>query len=84
MLSIQDELISTIETLVSRAIDKQNRTRDVVSVVTGVNNGLYEIIIDGQKYWVKDGVNVSPTTGTNVWVKIPNGNINLAYIAALR
>lgn len=83
-MSVQDELINTIETIVRKAADNLNRTRDVMSVVTGFNSGLYEVIIDGQKCWVKDGINISPNTGTNVWVRIPDGNISLAYIEALR
>ncbi len=81
---IQDRIISTIETIVNKTLEKYNRTRDVVSVVTDVKNDKYEINIDGKKYWVKDGVNISPKKGTLVWVRIPDSKIDLAYIEALK
>lgn len=81
---IQDKIISTIETIVNKTLEKHNLTRDVVSAITGIKNDKYEITIDGKKYWVKDGVNISPKKGNLVWVRIPDGKINMAYIEALK
>lgn len=81
---IQDKIINTIEIIVNKTLEKYIRTRDVVSAVTGIRNDKYEITIDGKKYWVKDGVNISPKKGTMVWVRIPDGKINMAYIEALK
>lgn len=81
---IQDKIIDTIETIVNKTLEKYIRTRDVVSAVTDIKNNKYEISIDGKKYWVKDGVNISPGKGTMVWVRIPDGKINMAFIEALK
>ena len=45
-MSIQDELLNTIETYVQKAINKQSPTRVIPSVVTGVENGKYKVNID--------------------------------------
>lgn len=40
----------------------------MVTVVTEINGDEYKVNIDGGNYWVKDGVNISPTVGMPVWV----------------
>ena len=59
---------------------------EYASVVEAVNNGKFTVYIDGNRYEVKDGVNLQPTVGTPVWVKCPygKGNMSGAYIMARR
>lgn len=83
-MSIQDELIRTIEMIVNRKIGNIAQSRDVATVVTGISNGKYKVTINGDDYWVKDGVNISPTIGMAVWVHVPNGKYTQAFIMAKR
>ena len=83
-MSIQDELLNTIETYVQKVLDKMNLTRVVSSVVTKIANGKYEVSIDGNKYMVKDTVGINPTVGMGVWVMIPETGIGQAFIVGKR
>lgn len=69
-MSIQDEIISTIEIIVQKHLSKLKIPRDVVSVVTAISGDKYKINIDGTDYWVKDGIGLNLTVGTHVWVRI--------------
>ena len=83
-MSIQDELLSTIETYVQKVLDKMTLTRVVPSVVTGVENGKYKVNIDGNDYMIKDAVGINPTVGMGVWVMIPDMGIGQAFIVGKR
>lgn len=54
--------------------------------MTDISSDKYKVTINKIDYWVKDGVNINPTVGTAVWVRMPNGNhsMNDAYICAKR
>ena len=83
-MSIQDELLNTIETYVQKAINQQSPTRVVPSVVTGINSKKYKVNIDGKDYMIKDAVGVNPTVGMGVWVMIPDMGIGQAFIIGKR
>lgn len=84
-MSIQQEILKSIEIMVQESIDKLQNA-EIASVVEAVNDGMYTISIDGYKFEVKDGVNLRPSVGTPVWVKCPygKGNMTGAYIMARR
>ncbi len=84
-MSIQAEILRSIEIMVQEALKKYERT-EVAAVVESANNGKYMVSIDGYQYEVKDGINLNPSVGTPVWVKLPNGTGNMtgAYIMAKR
>lgn len=84
-MSIQDELIKTIELMIDKKIsDRMNL--DVQSTVIDVKDGKYQIMLDGATYWVYDAVGCSPTVGSAVWVHTPNNRNNMtqAFIIGLR
>ena len=83
-MSIQDELLNTIETYVQKAINKQSPTRVIPSVVTGIANNKYKVNIDGNDYLIKDAVSINPTVGMGVWVMIPETGIGQAFIVGKR
>ena len=83
-MSIQDELLSTIETYVQKVLNKMALTRVIPSVVTGVENGKYKVNIDGNDYMIKDAVGINPTVGMGVWVMIPDMGIGHAFIVGKR
>ena len=83
-MSIQDELFKSIEILVQKAIEKQNISRTVASTVESVNGNTYKCNVDGAYYWLKNGTGVSLSNGTSVWVHIPNGKMNNAFIMGTR
>ncbi len=60
---------------------------DKMAVVTGTKmHGRklkYKVQIEGGEYLVNDGIGLKPEPNTRVWVHIPNGNLENAYIAAL-
>lgn len=84
-MSIQQEVIHSIEIMVQEAISKLMNT-EVASVVEEIRGNDYIISIDGNRFSVKDGINLKPKVGTPVWIKCPNGKGNMtgAYIMAKR
>lgn len=84
-MSIQQEVLRSIEIMVQESIAKFQNT-ELASVVEEVNGSEYIVSIDGNRFAVKDGINLQPTVGTPVWVKCPygRGNMTGAYIMARR
>ena len=80
-MSIQEEIIKTVETIVQKYIGRLNMSRDVVSVVTAISGDKCKVKIDGTDYWVKDGIGLNLTVGTQVWIRIVG---NEKYIASRR
>ena len=83
-MSIQDELLNTIETFVDKTLSKKIFTRVIPSVVTGIENGKYKVNIDGNNYLIKDAVGINPTVGMGVWVMIPESGIGQSFIVGKR
>ena len=84
-MSIQAEILKSIEIMVQEALRKYEKT-EMAAVVEAVKGDKYIVTIDGYQYEVKDGINLNPSIGTPVWVKLPNGTGNMtgAYIMAKR
>lgn len=80
-MSVQDEIINTIETIVNKYLSRLKIPRDVVSVVTAISGNKYKVNIDGADYWVKDGIGLNLTVGTQVWIRIVG---NEKYISSRR
>ena len=80
-MSIQEEIIETVETVVKKYVGRLNISRDVISVVTAISNDKYKVIIDGTEHWLKDGIGLNLTVGTQVWVRVVG---NEMYIASKR
>lgn len=80
-MSIQEEIIKTVETIVQKYLGRLNMSRDVVSVVTAISGNKYKVNIDGTDYWVKDGIGLNLTVGTQVWIRIVG---NEKYISSRR
>ncbi len=81
-MDIQSEIIQAIEILIKKNLPPSRV--DIPTVVIGVEGDTYLVQIDTGQYYVKDGINLNPTIGTKVWVHLPNGKMNQAYIAAKR
>ena len=80
-MSIQDEIINTVETVVKKYLDNLKISRDVPSVVTAISNDKYKIEFDGETHWLKDGIGLNLTVGTQVWIRIVGKEM---YIASKR
>ena len=80
-MSIQDEIINTAETVVKKYLDNLKISRDVPSVVTAISNDKYKIEFDGETHWLKDGIGLNLTVGTQVWIRIIGKEM---YIASKR
>ena len=83
-MTLREEVIQTAENIAKSFLNNITVSTDEPSVVTGISNGKYKVTINGNDYWVKDGVNISPTIGMPVWVHIPNGKYTQAFIMAKR
>ena len=79
--TIQEEIIKTVETVVKKYISKLDLSRDVVSVVTAISNNKYKVTVDGVEHWLKDGIGLNLTIGTQVWIRIVGKEM---YIASKR
>ncbi len=69
-MTVKDEIKQAINTIVKKEIQKLNISRDVTSVVMDVKGDKYKVSIDGTDYWLKDGIGLGLTIGTQVWVRI--------------
>lgn len=78
-MTVKDEIKQAINTIVKKEIQKLNISRDVTSVVMDVKGDKYKVSIDGTDYWLKDGIGLDLTVGTQVWVRIVG---NEKYIAS--
>ena len=80
-MSIQEEIIETVEMVVKKYVGRLNISRDVISVVTAISNDKYKIEFDGETHWLKDGIGLNLTVGTQVWIRIVGKEM---YIASKR
>lgn len=80
-MTFKDEIINTVEIIVKSYLNKQKLSRDVVSVVTAISGDKCKVNIDGADYWVKDGIGLGLSVGSQVWVRIVG---NEKYIASKR
>ena len=80
-MSIQDEIINTVETVIKKYLDNLKISRDVPSVVTAISNDKYKVEFDGETHWLKDGIGLNLTVGTQVWIRIVGKEM---YIASKR
>ena len=83
-MTVKEEILQAIKTIIKKEIQKQSPTRVIPSVVTGVENGKYKVNIDGNDYMIKDAVGINPTAGMGVWVMIPDIGIGQAFICGKR
>ena len=77
-MSIQEEIIETVETVVKKYVGRLNISRDVISVVTAISNDKYKVIVDGTEHWLKDGIGLNLTVGTQVWVRVVGNEMYIA------
>lgn len=80
-MTIKEEILYAVSVLVRNEIQKQSKNKDVISVVTAVNGDKYKVNIDGTDHWLKDGIGLGLTVGTQVWVRVVGSNM---YIASKR
>ncbi len=82
-MSVQEEIIAAMETMVANYLDKHHKTsqtRVIPSVVTDMKNKEYNVNIDGNHYWIKNGTGIALHIGMPVWVMVPNGIIGDMFI----
>ena len=80
-MSIQEEIIETVEMVVKKYVGRLNISRDVISVVTAISDDKYKVTVDGVEHWLKDGIGLNLTIGTQVWIRIVGKEM---YIASKR
>lgn len=80
-----DEIYKTVEVIVQKYFAKMKISQQVAGVVMGASgkgDDRYIVAVKNGKYVMKDGVGVNPKPNTSVWVCVPNGDWNSAYICA--
>ena len=77
-MSIQEEMRETVETVVKRYLNNLKISRDVPSVVTAISNDKYKVEFDGEIHWLKDGIGLNLTVGTQVWIRIVGNEMYIA------
>ena len=77
-MSIQEEIIETVEMVVKKYVGRLNISRDVISVVTAISNDKYKVIVAGTEHWLKDGIGLNLTVGTQVWVRVVGNEMYIA------
>lgn len=78
-MTVKEEIKQSIKTIVQKEIQKLNISRDVTAVVMEIKGNKYKVSIDGADYWLKDGIGLNLSIGTQVWVRIVG---NEKYIAS--
>lgn len=81
-MTIKEEIKQAIRTIIIREIKNLKIGKDVVSVVTAINGDKYKVNVNGNDYWVKDGIGLNLTVGTAVWVRIVGSGSDGMYIAS--
>lgn len=78
-------IIDSIEMFIDKKLERVINN-DRMAVVLGTKmkgrKTLYRVQMDGREYLVYDGIGLKPEPNTKVWIHIPNGNLENAYIAA--
>lgn len=83
-MNIQNQILDSIDIIVKKALENQQNTETVPSIVEGIANDKYVVTVNGTKCEVYDSVGCNPSIGKSVWVQIPNGDIKGAFITGLR
>ena len=83
-MSIQDEIIKTIEMVVGKYMKYNTMSQDVATMVTEISDNKYKVKINNSEYWIKNGVGIELSVGSQVWVHIPNGKLKDMFIMAKR
>jgi hypothetical protein len=85
MFDTNKYIIDSIEMFINKKLERVINN-DRMAVVLGTKaygrKVKYRVQMDGGEYLVNDGIGLKPESNTRVWVHIPNGNLENAYIAA--
>jgi len=85
MFDTNKYIIDSIEMFINKKLERVINN-DRMAVVLGTKmkgrKTLCRVQMDGGEYLVNDGIGLKPEPNTKVWVHIPNGNLENAYIAA--
>lgn len=82
-MNIQDEIIGAIECMASRIAGSMTIPQTVASIVQNIKGDTYQVSINGNTVFVKNGTDMTFAVGAPVWVHIPS-DISTAFIMAKR
>lgn len=81
-MDIQEEIFRSIENISKK---QPSSSIDYPTVILGVEgNNRYRVKINGVERIVTDGIGLSPSVGTSVWVHAMNGDIGKLYVLSRR
>lgn len=86
MENINNAIIQSVEMIINKKLEAL-LNNDKVATVTGIKTigrtKKFIVKMDGGEYLVYDGVNLNPPINTKVWIHLPNGKLEQAYISAI-
>lgn len=77
------QMVNEIIKIIEKKI-KKTSTKMISSVITDKKDDKYVCTIDGVKYEVKNGTNISFKNGDKIWICRPNGSVRQQFIFARR
>jgi hypothetical protein len=80
--SIADEVLNAIEYAIDKTTSNLRRNYVKTAIKYVSSDGKYTVTIDGADYTVPTGCGMKFVAGEKIWVHIPEGNLNNAYICA--
>lgn len=80
-MDLSEDIFDTIDFAITKALKKYKK-QDVMTSIKGISSGKFIVEIDGKEYALHNGVGISLKVGDSVWVHLPNGNKQQAYICA--
>lgn len=83
IMDIKDSIINAIDVMVQKGIEQSQSTTTRRGVVIGIDNGKYQVDVDGSTLNVYDSVGCNPKIGDGVFVQTSNGGLMNAFITGL-
>lgn len=77
-------ILNTIKFALDKMLEPLKQQQDKRAVIKGIESttGKYVCEINGHEYKLFDGIGIKLSINDVVWIRIPNGNMNDAYICA--
>lgn len=83
-MSANENILKTIDYGIKKSMQKYEQMDDS-GVITNIgDNGMYQVLLQGEKYWIPNGCGIAFKIGDLVWIHCPNGNFNKKYIISSR
>ena len=83
IMDIRDEIINSMDIMIQKSLEKNRQTNTRVGTVTAIQDGKYQVTIDGATYSMYDSVGCDPQVGQSVLIQTSGGSFLNAFITGL-